>query len=155
MPGGKENGRFFDTRTEPSAGFFLFVFCCQESRERNQGKDARPRHGFLHERNRKATESHMRIGYARVSTHDQNLDLQKDALKKAGCEKIIIDVASGKKTQRSGLDQVLEVLRKGDRLVVWRRGGKPSGKGGEEKKEQGEGRPTTQPRRPRLTACNC
>ena len=62
----------------------------------------------------------MRIGYARVSTHDQNLDLQKDALKKAGCEKIIVDVASGKKTQRSGLDQVLEVLRKGDRLVVWR-----------------------------------
>lgn len=62
----------------------------------------------------------MRIGYARVSTHDQNLDLQKDALKKAGCEKIIVDVASGKKTQRSGLDQVLEMLRKGDRLVVWR-----------------------------------
>lgn len=62
----------------------------------------------------------MRIGYARVSTHDQNLDLQKDALKKAGCEKIIVDVASGKKTRRSGLEQILEMLRKGDRLVVWR-----------------------------------
>lgn len=62
----------------------------------------------------------MRIGYARVSTHEQNLDLQKDALKKAGCEKTITDTVSGKKTQRSGLDKVLELLRKGDRLVVWR-----------------------------------
>lgn len=62
----------------------------------------------------------MRIGYARVSTHEQNLHLQKDALKKAGCEKIEYDVASGKKTQRSGLDKVWEQLRKGDRLVVWR-----------------------------------
>src|SRR5512135_3886855 len=62
----------------------------------------------------------MRIGYARVSTHDQNLDLQKDALQKAGCEKLVVDVASGKKTQRSGLDQVRELLREGDVLVVWR-----------------------------------
>jgi len=62
----------------------------------------------------------MQIGYARVSTHEQNLDLQKDALKKAGCEKIVVDVASGKKAQRSGLDQVRELLRKGDVLVVWR-----------------------------------
>ena len=62
----------------------------------------------------------MQIGYARVSTHEQNLDLKKDALKKAGCEKIIVDIASGKKTQRSGLDQVRELLRKGDVLVVWR-----------------------------------
>ena len=62
----------------------------------------------------------MHIGYARVSTHEQNLDLQKDALKKAGCEKIVVDIASGKKTQRSGLDQVRELLRKGDVLAVWR-----------------------------------
>jgi len=62
----------------------------------------------------------MQIGYARVSTHEQNLDLQKDALGKAGCEKIVVDVASGKKAQRSGLDQVRELLRKGDVLVVWR-----------------------------------
>ena len=47
----------------------------------------------------------MQIGYARVSTHDQNLDLQKDALKKAGCEKVIVDVASGKKEKHSGLDR--------------------------------------------------
>ena len=62
----------------------------------------------------------MRIGYARVSTHDQNLDLQKDALKKAGCDKVIVDVASGKKEKRSGLDRARDQLRKGDVLVVWR-----------------------------------
>jgi DNA invertase Pin-like site-specific DNA recombinase len=62
----------------------------------------------------------MRIGYARVSTHDQNLDLQKDALKQAGCEKVIVDVASGKKEKRAGLDRARDQLRKGDVLVVWR-----------------------------------
>ena len=62
----------------------------------------------------------MRIGYARVSTHDQDLALQKDALKKAGCEKIVVDVASGKKERRSGLDRARDLLRKGDVLVVWR-----------------------------------
>lgn len=62
----------------------------------------------------------MLIGYARVSTHDQNLDLQKDALKKAGCEKVIVDVASGKTEKRSGLDRARDQLRKGDVLVVWR-----------------------------------
>ncbi len=62
----------------------------------------------------------MRIGYARVSTHDQNLDLQRDALKAAGCGKIIEDTASGGKAQRSGLDRVRDLLRQGDVLVVWR-----------------------------------
>lgn len=62
----------------------------------------------------------MLIGYARVSTHEQNLDLQKDALKKAGCAKVITDVASGQKAARSGLEQALGLLRKGDVLVVWR-----------------------------------
>lgn len=62
----------------------------------------------------------MRIGYARVSTHDQNLDLQKDALKKAGCEKVIVDQASGKTMKRSGLDRARDLLRPGDTLVVWR-----------------------------------
>ena len=62
----------------------------------------------------------MRIGYARVSTLEQNLDLQKDSLQKAGCEKIFEDIVSGKREHRFGLDRVRENLRKGDVLVVWR-----------------------------------
>jgi DNA invertase Pin-like site-specific DNA recombinase len=62
----------------------------------------------------------IRIGYARVSTHEQNLDLQRDALKQAGCEKVVEDVASGKKADRSGLEWARELLREGDVLVVWR-----------------------------------
>lgn len=62
----------------------------------------------------------MRIGYARVSTTEQNLDLQRDALKSAGCDRIIEDTAGGGKLQRSGLDRAREVLRCGDVLVVWR-----------------------------------
>lgn len=62
----------------------------------------------------------MKIGYARVSTQDQNLDMQKDALRKAGCERIIEDKASGKDQNRSGLNQVRQLLRKGDVLVVWK-----------------------------------
>jgi DNA invertase Pin-like site-specific DNA recombinase len=62
----------------------------------------------------------MFIGYARVSTFDQNLDLQIDALKKAGCEKIYTDQLSGAKTERPGLTEALAFARKGDTLVVWR-----------------------------------
>jgi Resolvase, N terminal domain len=62
----------------------------------------------------------MRIGYARVSTTEQNLDLQRDALKRAGCDKIIEDTASGGKVLRSGLERVREMLRPGDVLAVWR-----------------------------------
>jgi len=62
----------------------------------------------------------MLIGYARISTTEQNLDLQRDALKAVGCDKIVEDTASGGKTHRSGLDRALELLRKGDTLVVWR-----------------------------------
>jgi DNA invertase Pin-like site-specific DNA recombinase len=62
----------------------------------------------------------MRIGYARVSTHEQNLDLQRDALQRAGCERIIEDTASGGKASRAGLAQALDLLRQGDVLVVWR-----------------------------------
>jgi len=62
----------------------------------------------------------MLIGYARVSTHDQNLDLQKDALEKAGCEKIHVEKASGKSSNRPELRKVMNYLREGDTLVVWR-----------------------------------
>lgn len=61
-----------------------------------------------------------RIGYARVSTRDQNLDLQIEALTKAGCDRIYEDTISGTKTQRPGLDQALGNLREGDTLVVWK-----------------------------------
>ncbi len=62
----------------------------------------------------------MRIGYATVSTQDQNLDLQGHALKQAGCDKIVEDTASVGKAQRSGVDRMREPLRPGDVLVVWR-----------------------------------
>ena len=62
----------------------------------------------------------MLIGYARVSTEDQNLDLQRDALEKAGCEQIFTDTVSGTKARRPGLEQALSHLREGDTLVVWR-----------------------------------
>ena len=62
----------------------------------------------------------MLIGYARVSTDDQNLDLQKDALKNAGCSKIYEDRMSGAKAERPGLATVMEYARKDDVIVVWR-----------------------------------
>ena len=62
----------------------------------------------------------MLIGYARVSTQDQTLNLQKDALEKLGCNKIFTDTASGAKAERKGLDEALEYVREGDILVVWR-----------------------------------
>src|SRR3954452_2872717 len=62
----------------------------------------------------------MLIGYARVSTDDQNLDLQRDALRLAGCEKIYEDRISGAKAARPGLAMALEVARAGDVLTVWR-----------------------------------
>ncbi|MCX7353123.1 MAG: recombinase family protein, partial [Proteobacteria bacterium] len=52
----------------------------------------------------------MKIGYARISTQDQNLHLQEDALKAAGCEKIFVDKISGSTKERPGLNQALEFL---------------------------------------------
>src|SRR6266568_6037150 len=62
----------------------------------------------------------MLIGYARVSTTDQTLNLQKDALIHAGCTQIFTDTISGTTTERKGLDGAFSHLRSGDTLVVWR-----------------------------------
>lgn len=62
----------------------------------------------------------MFVGYARVSTLDQNLHLQEDALKKAECDRIFSDTKSGKDALREGLEEALEYLRPGDTLVVWK-----------------------------------
>ena len=62
----------------------------------------------------------MLIGYARVSTGDQNLDLQKNALIRAECELVFEDTASGKNARRPGLKRALRRLRAGDVLVVWK-----------------------------------
>lgn len=62
----------------------------------------------------------MKIGYARVSTGLQNLNLQEDRLNQHGCEKIFSDHISGSKSKRPGLDKAIEFARSGDTIVVWR-----------------------------------
>lgn len=62
----------------------------------------------------------MLVGYARVSTQDQNLDLQIEALTQAGCKKLFEDKISGSRAERPGLAKTLEMLREGDTLVVWK-----------------------------------
>jgi DNA invertase Pin-like site-specific DNA recombinase len=62
----------------------------------------------------------MLIGYARVSTADQNLSLQRDALKAAGCDRVFEDKVSGSRAERVGLHQAMDMLRPGDTLVGWK-----------------------------------
>ena len=62
----------------------------------------------------------MLIGYARISTQEQTLDLQLDTLQRNGCEQLYTDTASGAKTERKGLQDALDHLRAGDTLIVWR-----------------------------------
>jgi DNA invertase Pin-like site-specific DNA recombinase len=62
----------------------------------------------------------MRVGYARVSTKDQSIDLQVDALKKADCETVFQETASGAKGARPVLDDLLSRLRTGDVVVIWK-----------------------------------
>lgn len=62
----------------------------------------------------------MLIGYARVSTQDQNLELQREALLKTGCQKIFEDKIEGSHIERPGLNKTMEILREGDTLVVWK-----------------------------------
>ena len=65
-------------------------------------------------------EQTVLIVYARVSTQDQNLDLQTEALTKAGCKRIFNDKISGSRAERPGLTKALEMLREGDTLIVWK-----------------------------------
>ncbi|HEX7770958.1 MAG TPA: recombinase family protein, partial [Pyrinomonadaceae bacterium] len=62
----------------------------------------------------------MKFGYARVSRTDQNLELQTDALNKAGAEKIFVDKVSGIKAERPGLNKLLESMRSGDTVIIWK-----------------------------------
>ena len=62
----------------------------------------------------------MLLGYARVSTQDQNLDLQIEALTQAGCKRIFEDKISGSRAERPGLAKALDMMREGDTLVVWK-----------------------------------
>src|ERR1700690_2841661 len=69
---------------------------------------------------RRSAPAGQLIGYARVSTEDQSLALQLDALKKAGCERVFSDKLGGARTDRPGLNDVLSHLRPGDALAVWK-----------------------------------
>lgn len=62
----------------------------------------------------------MKIGYARVSTRDQSLSMQVDALKKAGCDQIHEEIASGAKTARPVLEEIMRNIREDDTLVIWK-----------------------------------
>jgi DNA invertase Pin-like site-specific DNA recombinase len=62
----------------------------------------------------------MKIGYARVSTKEQSLSMQVDALKKAGCDQIHEEIASGAKTSRPVLEEIMRNLREGDTLIIWK-----------------------------------
>jgi DNA invertase Pin-like site-specific DNA recombinase len=62
----------------------------------------------------------VRIGYARVSTQDQRLDVQREALSHSGCDDVFEDTASGKTANRPGLEKALDKLRKDDTFVVWK-----------------------------------
>src|SRR6266568_3246289 len=62
----------------------------------------------------------MKIGYTRISKHEQNELLQKDALQEAGCERYFSDIMTGAKFERKGLDEALAYVRPGDTFIVWK-----------------------------------
>ena len=62
----------------------------------------------------------MKVGYARVSTQEQTLDLQMDALKQKGCETIYSDIVSGVKVVKPAFEKMLSFMREGDTIVIWK-----------------------------------
>lgn len=100
----------------PSQGCSKGIRAVKILRQTNSVKKWAVRASFL----TKSTGVGVKIGYARVSTLDQNPDLQHDALIRAGCEKILVDQVSGSTAVRPGLEKAKELLRAGDMLVVWR-----------------------------------
>lgn len=103
-------------RRRPSRGCFRAGSAVKILRQKNSGRKQADHAGFL----TIPAGGGVKIGYARVSTLDQNPDLQHDALTRAGCEKILVDQVSGAATVRPGLEKARELLRAGDTLVVWR-----------------------------------
>lgn len=86
----------------------------------SQTKNPQRRRAADREAARGAPRAGLSIGYARVSTEDQSLTLQLDALKGAGCERVFTDKRSGAGTDRPGLDETLLHVRSGDSLTVWK-----------------------------------
>jgi DNA invertase Pin-like site-specific DNA recombinase len=70
----------------------------------------------------------MRFGYVRVSTDDQNTELQLTALKEAGCKRVFTDTSGGARPDRPGLQEALSHMREGDALVVWKQYARSSGR---------------------------
>lgn len=110
---GKKNVRFLYCCLD-----VIFCFLISINKVKNLSKDFKVKIYFCH--TSYLTICFMFIGYARVSTTDQNPNLQEDALKNVGCERIYSDRIGGTIKERPGLNKVKEVLRKGDTLVVWR-----------------------------------
>ncbi len=105
--------RWHSTFSKPTLECYAqFVTAKTSSEKKTAGKKSPVRAG--------SKDKGLLIGYARVSTQDQNLELQTEALQKIGCKKIFEDRASGSRAERVGLAQARENLRAGDTLVVWK-----------------------------------
>jgi DNA invertase Pin-like site-specific DNA recombinase len=95
-------------------GCLLQPYCIRKRNPKNNVRKAVARNDF------RTDNTSMKVGYARVSTTDQDMSLQIDALEGVGCEKIFCDQTSGSQGERTGLAEAMEYLRPGDTLIVWR-----------------------------------